>query len=213
MKRSNTCVKTNAFLLASLAFANEASQAQGKNPSACLKLGIKELGLRLTCARLASSKQQVASSQQPAASRKRQRVGFTCVKQSPWRSLSGGMLSHKSPKRCNLIIQPWSWFHTSGDSKGNPLNIDKKFVKRSYQIEIQWRIFFILFSFVFTFWNTYMYSKEYIYLFSKSFDSYHFIFTDISEGFQTYLELSIGISIYLSVPFILYHIICFFFLV
>jgi sec-independent protein translocase protein TatC len=80
-----------------------------------------------------------------------------------------------------------------------------------YTSEMKWRFCSFLFSFFFTFFTVYSYSSEFLFLLSKSFKSFSFIFTDISEGFQTYLELSFTLSFYAVFPFFIYQCCCFFF--
>ena len=77
-------------------------------------------------------------------------------------------------------------------------------------IEFRWRFISLFFSFFCTFCSIYIYCNEYIYLLTKPLNLFKFIFTDISEAFQTYIELSFVLSFFLLFPFILYQIFCFF---
>lgn len=78
--------------------------------------------------------------------------------------------------------------------------------------ELKLRTCYLGFSFLTTFFISYYYSFEILYLFVKPFLNYEksFIFTDLTEAFYTTIKLNLIISIYILIPFIIYHIWCFF---
>ena len=77
--------------------------------------------------------------------------------------------------------------------------------------EVKLRIFYLIISFLCTFFSCYYYSFEMIYLFVKPFLAYekNFIFTDLTEAFYTTIKLNFIISIYTLVPFLIYQFWCF----
>ena len=79
-----------------------------------------------------------------------------------------------------------------------------------YTGELRLRFLSFVFSFFLTFCTLYNYSSEYFYFLAKPLHILRFIFTDISEAFQTYLELSFGLSFFFLLPFLLYQIFSFF---
>ena len=78
--------------------------------------------------------------------------------------------------------------------------------------EFKLRISYLVFSFLTTFLICYYYSFEILYLFVKPLLNYNknFIFTDLTEAFYTTIQLNLIVSIYMLIPFITYHIWCFY---
>ena len=78
--------------------------------------------------------------------------------------------------------------------------------------ELKLRTCYLVFSFLITFFVCYYYSFEILYLFVKPFLNYekNFIFTDLTEAFYTTVQLNFIVSIYVLIPFTIYHIWCFF---
>ena len=78
--------------------------------------------------------------------------------------------------------------------------------------EFKLRISYLVFSFLTTFLICYYYSFEILYLFVKPLLNYNknFIFTDLTEAFYTTIQLNFIVSIYMLIPFITYHIWCFY---
>jgi sec-independent protein translocase protein TatC len=78
--------------------------------------------------------------------------------------------------------------------------------------ELRLRTNYLGFSFLITFFICYYYSFEILYLFVRPFLNYekNFIFTDLTEAFYTTIQLNFIVSIYILIPFIIYHIWCFF---
>jgi sec-independent protein translocase protein TatC len=82
--------------------------------------------------------------------------------------------------------------------------------------ELKYRIGYVLFSGIITFILTYSYSLELFYFFAKPLINlevedfeYSLIYTDITEAFFTYLNLSLYISFVFSFLFLIYQIIYF----
>ena len=78
--------------------------------------------------------------------------------------------------------------------------------------EFKLRMGYLVFSFLTTFLICYYYSFEILYLFVKPLLNYNknFIFTDLTEAFYTTIQLNLIVSIYMLIPFIMYHIWCFY---
>ena len=78
--------------------------------------------------------------------------------------------------------------------------------------EFKLRMSYLVFSFLTTFFICYYYSFEILYLFVKPLLNYNknFIFTDLTEAFYTTIQLNLIVSIYMLIPFITYHIWCFY---
>ena len=101
------------------------------------------------------------------------------------------------------------------------------FLIKYYYLEIRARFYYCIFAFSLVFLSTYTFIENFFYLlilpiFAKldknisndlqeanSFTN-KFIFTDISEAFQTSIQLSFFISLFLILPFLLYNIWSFF---
>lgn len=78
-----------------------------------------------------------------------------------------------------------------------------------YTKELQYRSFFLFLSFLATSLSIYIYSSEYIFFLVQPLKLERFIFTHISEAFQASIEISVGLSILLMIPFLVYQIFCF----
>lgn len=78
--------------------------------------------------------------------------------------------------------------------------------------EIKLRFLYLIFSLLFTFFLSYSYQLEMVYILGKPFlqSQQTFIFLDLTEAFYTFLKISTLITILVSVPFFLYHIWSFF---
>lgn len=79
--------------------------------------------------------------------------------------------------------------------------------------ELRWRFISFLLSFFFTFFASSIYSTTFLSIILKSLstkENARFIFTNISEAFQTNLNFSILFSFVILIPFIFYHGFCFF---
>lgn len=86
-----------------------------------------------------------------------------------------------------------------------------------YKYEIQIRSFSFVFCFLFLFFIIYFYATEYTWLLSKwliynqkSEFALDFQCTEISEAFQTYINISFIGAFFYNIPLTLYHTLCFF---
>jgi sec-independent protein translocase protein TatC len=77
--------------------------------------------------------------------------------------------------------------------------------------EIHLRFYYILFSFVFTFFVACFFSLEFLYLMVYPLLDFHttFMFTDLTEAFHTTIQVCFLSSFFLLVPFFFYQIWCF----
>ena len=109
----------------------------------------------------------------------------------------------------------------------------------NYFKEIHVRIFYVIFSFLLTLSLSYYFVDQLFYILTNFFFEINdisfrssaswvgvmagamhdttpvnnfrqFIFTDVTEAFRTCISLSLGIAVYINIPFILYHIWAFF---
>lgn len=94
--------------------------------------------------------------------------------------------------------------------KTNPRSKNSIQIIQIYISELRGRFFSLFFSFFFTFCTLYFYSNEYFYFLVKPLNLARFIFTDILEGFQTYLQLSFVLTLFFLLPFLIYQVFCFF---
>lgn len=78
-------------------------------------------------------------------------------------------------------------------------------------VEIKWRVFYLLFSTISTFFVCYKYPIEIIYIIGKPFLEHQqtFIFLDLTEAFYTLLKISFIFTILICVPLGFYHTWCF----
>jgi Sec-independent protein secretion pathway component TatC len=79
--------------------------------------------------------------------------------------------------------------------------------------ELKWRCISFLMAFFFTILAFYIYSSSFLSILLKPLynkENLHFIFTNISEAFRTNLNISIILSFGILIPFVFYHIFCFF---
>lgn len=76
--------------------------------------------------------------------------------------------------------------------------------------ELQYRSLFLFLSFILNFIAFYIYSQEYILECIKPLNLNHLIFTNISEAFQANISFALYFGIFLIIPFLIYHIYCFF---
>lgn len=78
--------------------------------------------------------------------------------------------------------------------------------------ELKLRTWYLVSSFLLTFFICYYYCFEIVYLFVKPFLNYdkNFIFTDLTEAFYSIIHLNFIVSLFILIPFIIYNIWCFF---
>lgn len=86
-----------------------------------------------------------------------------------------------------------------------------KLIINSYFKEVQYRFFYITFSFCLTFLLLYLNSFDLFFLLVQPFfGPKNFIFTDLPEAFSATLQISVFFSFYLIIPLIFYHFWAFF---
>lgn len=78
--------------------------------------------------------------------------------------------------------------------------------------ELKLRIFYIIFSALTTFFICYNYQIEIVYVMGKPFIELHqtFVFLELTEAFYTLLRISTLFTFLMIVPFVIYHLWCFF---
>jgi sec-independent protein translocase protein TatC len=82
----------------------------------------------------------------------------------------------------------------------------------SFVYESRVRLSYLLWSFVLTFFLSSIYQKEIVYCVGRPFLQFHhpFIFLDLSEALYTVVHLCVASTFLLWMPFLIYHVWCFF---
>lgn len=75
-------------------------------------------------------------------------------------------------------------------------------------VEIKWRVFYLIFSTICTFFVCYKFPVESVYIIGKPFLEYQqtFIFLELTEAFYTLLKISFIFTILITLPLSFYHI-------
>lgn len=78
-------------------------------------------------------------------------------------------------------------------------------IMNEYLVEIRYRVYYIIISFIFNFFCIYVYKEKCVLLLSNSI-GVSFIYTNITEAFFSYLWMCFYGSLYFTTPILIYHI-------